>query len=180
MKMTKPLGHKIRDLFFYEDATAAGTGDAADGARVYRCRCGETRTLRPGERSFAGFTAHVVSEHEEWLAAAVRDSGDATASDGSAVEQSNEENGASAAAEAPREAATRKRSDYLPWDDYFMSVAFLSAMRSKGGHKWRLYALGGLLSLTLHAGRAPVVNRSVDPSWRVVSALVSGAASPGD
>ncbi|KAI9921101.1 hypothetical protein PsorP6_000654 [Peronosclerospora sorghi] len=25
-----------------------------------------------------------------------------------------------------------KRSDYLSWDDYFMSVAFLSAMRSKG------------------------------------------------
>jgi dCMP deaminase len=26
----------------------------------------------------------------------------------------------------------KKRSDYLSWDDYFMSVAFLSAMRSKG------------------------------------------------
>lgn len=26
----------------------------------------------------------------------------------------------------------RKRSDYISWDDYFMSVAFLSAMRSKG------------------------------------------------
>ena len=24
-----------------------------------------------------------------------------------------------------------KRTDYLPWDDYFMAVAFLSAMRSK-------------------------------------------------
>ncbi|KAJ8561890.1 hypothetical protein ON010_g7788 [Phytophthora cinnamomi] len=28
--------------------------------------------------------------------------------------------------------AVQKRSDYLSWDDYFMSVAFLSAMRSKG------------------------------------------------
>ncbi|KAG6578109.1 Deoxycytidylate deaminase [Phytophthora cinnamomi] len=27
--------------------------------------------------------------------------------------------------------AVQKRSDYLSWDDYFMSVAFLSAMRSK-------------------------------------------------
>lgn len=26
---------------------------------------------------------------------------------------------------------TRKRENYLVWDDYFMSVAFLSAMRSK-------------------------------------------------
>uniref|UniRef100_A0A0P4WJC1 dCMP deaminase n=1 Tax=Scylla olivacea TaxID=85551 RepID=A0A0P4WJC1_SCYOL len=24
-----------------------------------------------------------------------------------------------------------KRTDFLPWDDYFMAVAFLSAMRSK-------------------------------------------------
>lgn len=28
-------------------------------------------------------------------------------------------------------AGTSKRTDYLVWDDYFMSVAFLSAMRSK-------------------------------------------------
>lgn len=35
---------------------------------------------------------------------------------------------ASAAAAAGR---TEKRADYLVWDDYFMSVAFLSAMRSK-------------------------------------------------
>lgn len=28
-------------------------------------------------------------------------------------------------------AGTGKRTDYLVWDDYFMSVAFLSAMRSK-------------------------------------------------
>lgn len=27
--------------------------------------------------------------------------------------------------------AVKKRSDYISWDDYFMSVAFLSAMRSK-------------------------------------------------
>ncbi len=32
---------------------------------------------------------------------------------------------------APLSAVTRKRSDALVWDDYFMSVAFLSAMRSK-------------------------------------------------
>lgn len=25
----------------------------------------------------------------------------------------------------------KKRTDYLPWDDYFMAVAFLSGMRSK-------------------------------------------------
>lgn len=29
-------------------------------------------------------------------------------------------------------AVTRKRQDYLPWDDYFMAVAFLSSQRSKG------------------------------------------------
>ena len=28
-------------------------------------------------------------------------------------------------------AGTSKRRNYLVWDDYFMSVAFLSAMRSK-------------------------------------------------
>lgn len=31
----------------------------------------------------------------------------------------------------PRE-RTKKRQDYMGWDDYFMSVAFLSAQRSKG------------------------------------------------
>lgn len=34
-------------------------------------------------------------------------------------------------APAKRVTAVSKRSDYLSWDDYFMSVAFLSAMRSK-------------------------------------------------
>jgi len=28
-----------------------------------------------------------------------------------------------------------KRTDYLVWDDYFMAVAFLSAMRSKGRYR---------------------------------------------
>ena len=27
--------------------------------------------------------------------------------------------------------SSEKRQDYLPWDDYFLAVAFLSAMRSK-------------------------------------------------
>ena len=27
---------------------------------------------------------------------------------------------------------TTKRQDYISWDDYFMAVAFLSSMRSKG------------------------------------------------
>ncbi|RHZ13020.1 hypothetical protein DYB28_009237, partial [Aphanomyces astaci] len=31
-----------------------------------------------------------------------------------------------------RSAKVHKRKDYLSWDDYFMSVAFLSSMRSKG------------------------------------------------
>ena len=35
-------------------------------------------------------------------------------------------------AEKPLSSKVQKRSDYLSWDDYFMSVAFLSAMRSKG------------------------------------------------
>lgn len=33
---------------------------------------------------------------------------------------------------AQPKSVVQKRSDYLSWDDYFMSVAFLSAMRSKG------------------------------------------------
>lgn len=32
---------------------------------------------------------------------------------------------------AAKGAAVRKREDYISWDDYFMGVAFLSAMRSK-------------------------------------------------
>ena len=31
----------------------------------------------------------------------------------------------------PFESTTKKRSDYLSWDDYFMAISFLSAMRSK-------------------------------------------------
>ena len=30
-----------------------------------------------------------------------------------------------------QELSSGKRQDYLPWEDYFMAVAFLSAMRSK-------------------------------------------------
>ena len=31
----------------------------------------------------------------------------------------------------PADAVVKKRSDYLEWDEYFMGVAHLSAMRSK-------------------------------------------------
>ena len=31
----------------------------------------------------------------------------------------------------PFESTNKKRSDYLSWDDYFMAISFLSAMRSK-------------------------------------------------
>jgi len=31
-----------------------------------------------------------------------------------------------------KQTTTQKREGYLSWEDYFMSVAFLSAMRSKG------------------------------------------------
>lgn len=31
----------------------------------------------------------------------------------------------------PKKSRVSKRTDYLPWDDYFMAVAFLSAQRSK-------------------------------------------------
>lgn len=157
--MTKPLGRKIRDLFFTEDAAAEDTKDAVDGARIFRCRCGETRTHSPQDRGYAIFTEHILSEHEEWLAAAVRgahvvlaassksnggtkkkgsEAADASGSN-SSVEGDDESDSTAAlaapeqASAAPQEVATRKRSDYLPWDDYFMSVAFLSAMRSKGG-----------------------------------------------
>jgi len=33
--------------------------------------------------------------------------------------------------EEQQKAVVRKREDYISWDDYFMGVAFLSAMRSK-------------------------------------------------
>lgn len=50
-----------------------------------------------------------------------------------AVPNSAEEVVAAAAAAAPCASENvHKRTDYLSWDDYFMSVAFLSAMRSKG------------------------------------------------
>lgn len=38
----------------------------------------------------------------------------------------------SASASSSHKECVQKRADYLTWDDYFMSVAFLSAMRSKG------------------------------------------------
>lgn len=47
----------------------------------------------------------------------------------SAAEMTESESGATSVAAA---GAAQKRTDYLSWDDYFMSVAFLSAMRSKG------------------------------------------------
>lgn len=42
-----------------------------------------------------------------------------------------------ATAAAAKPTGVQKRDDYLSWDDYFMSVAFLSAMRSKGT-RWDL------------------------------------------
>jgi hypothetical protein len=66
-----------------------------------------------------------------WLG---REQGEANGvEDETIAESSDEENATVATAVMPAPAsAVKKRSDYLSWDDYFMSVAFLSAMRSKG------------------------------------------------
>lgn len=61
--------------------------------------------------------------------------GQAGAAGGSPDTGSGAGGGAGASASASSGSATavtRKRQDYLPWDDYFMAVAFLSSQRSKG------------------------------------------------
>lgn len=60
---------------------------------------------------------------------------------------------------------TKKRADYLSWDDYFMSVAFLSAMRSKGEAMVLLIWVCLWHQLT---SNAMVVRRSVNASRRLV------------
>lgn len=47
------------------------------------------------------------------------------------VATSSSPTAAATTATGPTTAAVRKREDYISWDDYFMGVAFLSAMRSK-------------------------------------------------
>ncbi|GMF44766.1 unnamed protein product [Phytophthora fragariaefolia] len=61
-------------------------------------------------------------------------------SDWSEGEEEEEQDVVTDASAAQPKPAVKKRAGYLSWDDYFMSVAFLSAMRSKGGkirrRKW--------------------------------------------
>ena len=40
-------------------------------------------------------------------------------------------NGVDSHEQNSEESSCQKRQDYLPWEDYFLAVAFLSAMRSK-------------------------------------------------
>lgn len=89
---------------------------------MYRCRCGQIKTQSVEDETNDKLVEHVLSDHMEWLsgpASFVNDSEKLSVGNGS----------------CPSTQST-KRESYLTWNDYFMSVAFLSAMRSKG-----LYAL---------------------------------------
>ncbi|GMF22783.1 unnamed protein product [Phytophthora lilii] len=57
---------------------------------------------------------------------------DVDGNDNVSADSSEEKQPAATKEEKAPPSAVQKRSDYLSWDDYFMSVAFLSAMRSKG------------------------------------------------
>ncbi|KAL4110423.1 hypothetical protein PRIC1_002114 [Phytophthora ramorum] len=153
----KLSGRQVLELFYTEVDRAPpvdGTEEETDAASLFRCKCGKTRSqkLRYG---YTNLVQHVLMKHSDWVEAATREahpssspamansdqpskdkknakirvqavSGDVVAVAG-AVKISIEEE----AQDAPKAAPVQKRSDYLSWDDYFMSVAFLSAMRSK-------------------------------------------------
>ena len=70
---------------------------------MYKCRCGQVKLQSLRDTSNGTLVEHILSNHIEWL---------------SPHENSSE--------------GVSKRKNYLNWNDYFMSVAFLSAMRSKG------------------------------------------------
>nr|CCA14465.1 RAC family serine/threonineprotein kinase putative [Albugo laibachii Nc14] len=69
---------------------------------MYKCRCGQVKLQSLRDTSNGTLVEHILSNHIEWL---------------SPHENSSE--------------GVSKRKNYLNWNDYFMSVAFLSAMRSK-------------------------------------------------
>ncbi|EGZ25700.1 hypothetical protein PHYSODRAFT_480606 [Phytophthora sojae] len=111
----KLSGRQITELFYTEVDRAPSVGvveEEADPATLFRCKCGKTRTQRL-KHGYSNLVQHVLVKHPEWVTAATRE---AHPSPVPAVANSS---------------VVQKRSDYLSWDDYFMSVAFLSAMRSK-------------------------------------------------
>lgn len=53
----------------------------------------------------------------------------------------SERNGDNSHEQKSEELSSQKRQDYLPWEDYFLAVAFLSAMRSKDPSTQVLYVV---------------------------------------
>lgn len=160
MAEPKLSGRQIMEMFYTEEpAAAGGDGAAAEGKVSFRCRCGKVRaqSLKHG---YTNLKQHVALKHPEWLAAlreegavgpavavAARPAAAAAKKSRTAKQQQKQEpaapvmvagataTGSDTAAPlvlTPEVATVHKRTDYLSWDDYFMSVAFLSAMRSKG------------------------------------------------
>ncbi|KAG7392201.1 hypothetical protein PHYBOEH_006455 [Phytophthora boehmeriae] len=157
----KLSGRQIMELFYTEVLKDDSLEDEVDGASLFRCKCGKTRSQRL-KNGYTNLVQHVVVKHPEWVAAEAREArvgpsvavantnslsekkngkvkaktrGDTSGGSNSSSEGSNDSDSSVEDTQETQTAATlptvTKRTDYLSWDDYFMSVAFLSAMRSK-------------------------------------------------
>ncbi|OWZ15025.1 Deoxycytidylate deaminase [Phytophthora megakarya] len=123
----KLSGRQMMELFYTEverPPPADGAKEEKDAPAIFLCKCGKTRAQRL-KYGYTNLVQHILVKHSDWVEAVTREDHPSPvpaleAQTTGTVEQPT----------APT-SAVQKRSDYLSWDDYFMSVAFLSAMRSK-------------------------------------------------
>lgn len=143
--MSRLSGRQIMELFYTEVGRQEGE-ELSEAPTLFRCRCGKTRLQRL-KRGYTNLVQHVVNKHPDWVEAAIREAhvgpvqalanrspkrnGKVKASSDGVESDSSAESKTHVFTQIARSPAVQKRSDYLSWDDYFMSVAFLSAMRSK-------------------------------------------------
>ncbi|CAB1117972.1 unnamed protein product [Ectocarpus sp. CCAP 1310/34] len=143
-------GRDKKEVQVVPTATASSNADTAQDEvprRAPRDVLGETTAVRDSIKPSRGATlpvegnraakrlrhapladAALPTEAAETNAGRARSPSGKEAAEGEGVAAGGVAAAAAAAAAGNR---TQKRIDYLVWDDYFMSVAFLSAMRSK-------------------------------------------------
>jgi hypothetical protein len=116
---------------------------------LFRCECGKICVNDVNNCKKSTAQKHVMKKHSMWIPKAIPGDSDCKSkwSNGKSVEE--EHNGVNKKQKIDTKSSNSqrvtKREDYLSWDDYFMSVAFLSAMRSKGIH---FHTIGSMLHKT--------------------------------
>ncbi|CEG40293.1 deoxycytidylate deaminase [Plasmopara halstedii] len=143
----KLSGRQMMELFYTEVDQALSIEEKANAPSLFRCKCGTTRSQRL-KSGYTNLVQHVMFKHKDWVVAASRGIYPTSILTSSHSEKLKRKRNATlkVAQSSEKKPKTlnkvktlqsttstviQKRSNYLSWEDYFMSVAFLSAMRSK-------------------------------------------------